>query len=67
MSHRLSALALPKESTRWEWKWFRQAFVYIAAQITHGGRRAQVYLTGSHQFVEHVIIASQRLQTFTFQ
>ncbi len=63
----LSALALPKETTRWEWKWFRQAFVYIAAKITHGGRRAQVYLAGSHRFVEHVLIASQRLQTFTFQ
>ena len=63
----LSALALPKETTRWEWKWFRQAFVYIAAKITHGGRRAQVYLAGSHRFVEHVIIASQRLHTFTFQ
>jgi hypothetical protein len=63
----LSALALPEETTRWEWKWFRQAFVYIAAKITHGARRAKVYLAGSHRFVGHVIIASQRLQTFTFQ
>jgi len=63
----LSALALPKETTRWEWKWFRQAFVYIAAKITYGGRRAQVYLSGSHRFVEHLVIASQRLHTFTFQ
>ena len=63
----LSALALPKETTRWEWKWFRQAFVYIAARITHGGRTAQVYLAGSHRFVEHLLRASQRLQTFTFQ
>ncbi len=62
----LSALALPKETTRWEWKWFRQAFVYIAAKITHSGRQAKVYLAGSHRFVQHVIVASQRLQTFTF-
>jgi hypothetical protein len=62
----LSALALPKETTRWEWKWFRQAFVYIAARITHGARRAKVYLAGSHRFAEHLVIASQRLQTFTF-
>ena len=62
----LSALALPKETTRWEWKWFRQAFVYIAAKITHGARRAKVYLAGSHRFAEHVVLASQRLQTFTF-
>jgi hypothetical protein len=63
----LSALALPKETTRWEWKWFRQAFVYIAAKITHSSRRAKVYLAGSHRFVEHLVIASHRLHTFTFQ
>ena len=62
----LSALALPKETTRWEWKWFRQAFVYITAKITHGARRAKVYLAGSHRYAEHVLIAWQRLQTFTF-
>jgi hypothetical protein len=63
----LSALALPKETTRWEWKWFRHAFVYIAARITQGARRAKVHLAGSHRFLEHVVTASQRLQTFTFQ
>ena len=63
----LSALALPKETTRWEWKWFRQAFVYIAAKITYGARSAQVSLAGSHGFAEHLVIASQRLHTFTFQ
>lgn len=63
----LSALALPKESTHWEWKWFRQAFVYIAAKITHSARCAQVYLAGSHRFVEHLVIAAQRLRTFAFQ
>jgi len=63
----LSALALPRETTRWEWKWFRQAFVYIAATITRGARRAQVYLAGSHRFVDHVLIAAQRLPTFEFQ
>jgi len=62
----LSLLALPKETTRWEWKWFRQAFVYVAARITQGGRQAKVYLAGSHRFVEHLVIASQRLQCFTF-
>ena len=62
----LSALALPKETTRWEWKWFRQAFVYIAAKITCGARRARVYLSGSHRFAQHLLIASQRLHTFAF-
>jgi hypothetical protein len=62
----LSLLALPKETSRWEWKWFRQAFVYVAARITQGARRAKVYLAGCHRFVEHLIIASRRLQHFTF-
>ena len=62
----LSQLALPKETIRWEWKWFRQAFVYIAAKITHGARRANVSLSGSHRFVEHLLIASQRLQSLAF-
>jgi len=62
----LSLLALPKETSRWEWKWFRQAFVYVAARITQGARRAKVYLAGCHRFVDHLIIASQRLQCFTF-
>ena len=63
----LSALALPKETTRWEWKWFRQAFVYLAAKITYSARRANVYLADSHRFVDHLLIASQRLHTFDFQ
>jgi hypothetical protein len=62
----LSLLALPKETTRWEWKWFRQAFVYVAARITQTGRRAKVYLAGCHRFVEHLLVASQRLQCMTF-
>ena len=62
----LSLLALPKETTRWEWKWFRQAFVYVAARITQSGRRAKVYFAGCHRFVDHLVIASQRLQCFTF-
>ena len=62
----LSLLALPKETGRWEWRWFRQAFVYVAARITRGARQAKVYLAGCHRFVDHLIIASQRLQCFTF-
>ena len=63
----LSLLALPRETTRWEWKWFRQAFVYVAAKITHSARRAVVYLSGAHRWVDHLLIAAQRLQTFQFQ
>jgi hypothetical protein len=63
----LSLLALPRETTRWEWKWFRQAFVYVAARITHSARRAVVYLAGAHRFVEHLVVAAQRLESFVFR
>ncbi|MBN1341106.1 MAG: transposase [Phycisphaerae bacterium] len=62
----LSLLALPTETLRWEWKWFRQAFVYVAAKITQTGRRCVAYLADGHRFTEHLLIASQRLQSFTF-
>jgi hypothetical protein len=62
----LSLLALPKETVRWEWKWFRQAFVYVAAAITRTARRAEVRLAGAHRFVEHLVVAAQRLQSFAF-
>ena len=63
----LSLLALPKQTLRWEWKWFRQAFVYVAAKITQTGRRSVVYLAEGHRFIEHLLIASQRLQSYTFR
>ena len=63
----LSLLALPRQTTRGEWKWFRQAFVYVAARITRHARRAVVYLTDAHRFVEHLLIAAQRLHSFVFQ
>lgn len=62
----LSLLALPPQTLRWEWKWFRHAFVYVAAKITQTGRRCVAYLADGHRFLEHLLIASQRLQSFTF-
>jgi hypothetical protein len=62
----LSLLALPRETLRWQWSWFRHAFVYVAAKITQTGRRAVVYLTRSHRFIEHMLIASKRLHCFEF-
>ena len=63
----LSLLALPKETLRYEWNWFRHAFVYIAAKITESGRQAYVHLASSHRFVEHLVTASLRLKSFQFQ
>ena len=63
----LSSLALPKETLRWEWSWFRHAFVYVAAKVTQSAREVHVYLTRSHRFIEHMLIASQRLEAFVFR
>ncbi len=63
----LSRLALPQQTTRWEWKCFRQAFVYVAARITRHARRAVVVLTDGHRFVEHLLVAAQGLQSFVFR
>jgi hypothetical protein len=63
----LSLLALPTETIRWEWKAFRQAFVYVGAKITRIARQVLAYLTGSHRFVNHLVIASQRLHSFVFR
>jgi hypothetical protein len=63
----LSLLALPKATLRWEWSWFRHAFVYLPAKITQSARRAVVYVAGSHRFLDHVLIASQRLQCIEFR
>jgi len=62
----LSLLALPKETLRYKWNWFRHAFVYVAAKITESGRQAHVHLTGFHRFVEHMAIAARRLNSFNF-
>ena len=63
----LSLLALPKETLRYEWSWFRHAFVYVAAKVIEHGRQAHVHLTRSHRFAEHLVIASQRLNCFEFR
>ena len=62
----LSLLALPKETLRHEWNWFRHGFVYVAAKITESDRQVYVHLTGSHGFVEHLVTASLRLKSFEF-
>ncbi len=63
----LSLLALPGETLKWEWAWFRHAFVHVAAKITKSGRCAFVYMTRSHRHVHHLVIASQRIESFEFQ
>jgi hypothetical protein len=39
----------------------------VAAKIARHARRAVVYLAGSHRFVDHLVIAAQRLRCFEFR
>ncbi len=45
----IAQLALPAEVVRWEWKRFRQAFVYVAAQGLRRARQIWVRLTASQR------------------
>lgn len=57
----VAQLALPEEVCRWEWKRFRQAFVFLAAQVVHRARQVWVRFTGSHRFAQLVLAAHLRL------
>jgi hypothetical protein len=59
----IAQLALPPEVVRWEWKRFRQAFVYHAAQVFKRGRQLWIRLSGSHRFTASLVAAHQQLQT----
>ena len=57
----IAQLALPEEVSRWEWKRFRQAFVFLAAQVVHHARQVWVRFAGSHRFVPLLLAAHLRL------
>lgn len=59
----IAQLALPAEVVRWEWKRFRQAFVYVGAQVIKRGRQVWLRFSGSHRFSETLVAAHQCLQT----
>ena len=59
----LAQLVLPREATRWEWKRFRKAFVYIAARVVRTSRRTVLRLASSHRFASTIQRAVVRLQT----
>lgn len=63
----LSLLALPAESLHWEWKRFRQAFVYVAAKIVTGARVAVARLAVSHRFTPQMLAACGRLDAIAFR
>lgn len=59
----LAALALPKETMRWEWKRFRRAFVYASARVTRSGRRTLIRFADSQRFAATIVSGIERLQT----
>jgi hypothetical protein len=59
----LAMLALPDETVRWQWKRFRQAFVYVAAQVLRRSRQITVRMSASHRWCDTLVAAHMRLQT----
>ena len=59
----IALLTLPEETIRWEWKRFRLAFVYIAAQVLRRSRQVTVRMSASHRFHRLFTTAHERLQT----
>jgi hypothetical protein len=59
----LGQLVLPAETARWEWRRFRQAFVYIAAEVVHHARQVIVRFSGIGRFGQEFLIALRKLQT----
>ena len=58
----LSLLALPESTLRWEWKWFRHAFVYVGARVVEHAGRVVVRLTRSHRWLSEILRAHDRLR-----
>ena len=59
----LSLLALPEQTLRWEWKWFRHAFVYVAARVVEHAGRVVVRLSRSHRWLAELLAAHDRLRS----
>lgn len=59
---RLSLLALPIETVRWNWKRFCSAFVYVAAAVIKRARQTHVRLARCHLFQDAILLANQRLR-----
>jgi Transposase DDE domain group 1 len=58
----IALLALPAEVVRWEWKRFRQAFVYVAAQVIRRSRQIVLRFSAAHRWYQLLVAAHQRLQ-----
>lgn len=59
----IAQLVLPEEVVRWEWKRFRQAWVYVAAHVMSMSRQIRVRVSDSHRFARNLLRAHEKLQT----
>jgi hypothetical protein len=59
----IAQLALPAEVVRWEWKRYRQAFVYLAAEVVHRSRQRWLRFSPAHRFLDLLVHAHVQLQT----
>ena len=58
----IAQLALPAEVVRWEWKRFRQAFVYAAAEVIRRSRQIVLRFSAAHRWHQLLVAAHQQLQ-----
>jgi hypothetical protein len=59
----IAQLALPSEVVRWEWKRYRQAFVYLAVEVVHRSRQRWLRFSPAHRFLDQLVHAHVQLQT----
>jgi Transposase DDE domain group 1 len=62
LSKWIALLALPPEVVRWEWKRFRQAFVYAAAHVIRRSRQIVLRFSAAHRWCRILVAAHQQLQ-----
>jgi len=58
----IAQLALPPEVVRWEWKRYRHAFVYLAAEVIHRSRQRWLRFSPAHRFLPTLVAAHAQLQ-----
>jgi hypothetical protein len=59
----IAQLALPAEVVRWEWKRYRQAFVYVATEVIHRSRQRWCRFSPAHRFLNLLVNADGQLQS----
>jgi hypothetical protein len=61
-----SLLLLPEETSTWEWKRFRHAFVYVGAKVIRQARQVVAKISGAHRYAEDLLRAVNRATSMVF-